>query len=138
MSKKVLFVTNSSTTLLLEQTILQEYTGHEFVTATDGVEAIQRAVEERPDLVVMDVVMPRMNGFEACRRMRIEAGLKEVPIILVTTRGEEDCIEAGWKCGCTDFVTKPINCRELLALIHSHLAFGRSPVAELSNDFAIQ
>jgi CheY-like chemotaxis protein len=61
MSTKVLLVTNSSTTLLLEQMIVQNYTRHEFVTATDGVEAIQRAVEERPDLVLMDVVMPRLN-----------------------------------------------------------------------------
>src|ERR1700687_357709 len=112
MSKKVLLVTDSSTTLLIEQMILKNYTQHEFVTATNGVEAIERAVEEKPDLVLMDVVMPRMNGFEACKRMRLKEGLKEVPVILVTTRGEEEYVEAGWQSGCTDYITKPINCRE--------------------------
>jgi len=135
MSKKILLVDDSNTTILMEQMILQDYTKHEFVTATDGVEAIQRAVEERPDLVVMDAVMPRMNGFEACRRMRIEPELKKVPIILVTTRGEDSCIEAGWQSGCTDYITKPINCRELVALIHSHLACSNMPARDIANDF---
>src|ERR1700682_3581797 len=108
MLKKVLLVTDSSTTLLMEQMVVKNYTKHEFVTATDGLEAIERAIQEKPDLVLMDVVMPRMNGVEACRRMRLEEGLKETPIVLVTTRGEEQCVEAGWQSGCTDYITKPI------------------------------
>ncbi|HJX83062.1 MAG TPA: response regulator [Candidatus Angelobacter sp.] len=121
MSKKILLVDDSNTTILMEQMILKNYTRYESVTATDGLEAIQRALEEKPDLVLMDVVMPRMNGFEACKRMRLEEELQETPIILVTTRGEEQYVEAGYQSGCNDYITKPINSRELVALLDSYL-----------------
>jgi CheY-like chemotaxis protein len=121
MPKKILLVDDSNTTLLMEQMILKNYTKYESVTAKDGLEAINRALEEKPDLVLMDVVMPRMNGFEACKRMRFEEGLQETPIILVTTRGEEQYVEAGYQSGCNDYITKPINSRELVALLDSYL-----------------
>ncbi len=121
MPKKILLVDDSSTTLLMEQMILKNYTDYEFVTAMDGLQAIQTATSEKPDLVLMDVVMPRMNGFEACKRMRLEKGLQETPVILVTTRGEEQYVEAGFQSGCNDYITKPINSRELVALLHSYL-----------------
>jgi CheY-like chemotaxis protein len=91
------------------------------VTARDGLEAIQRAVTEKPDLILMDVVMPRMNGFEACKLMRLERDLQGTPVILVTTRGEEGYVEAGYQSGCNDYITKPINSQELVALMHSYL-----------------
>src|SRR3954471_6561355 len=87
MAKKVLLVDDSTTTLMMEEMILKQRTAYETFTAKDGLDAIARAVEVTPDLVLMDVVMPRMNGFEACKRMRLESSLKNVPIILVTTRG---------------------------------------------------
>jgi CheY-like chemotaxis protein len=121
MPKKILLVDDSTTTLLMEQMILRNYTRYESVTAADGLEAINRAIEEKPDLVLMDVVMPRMNGFEACKRMRLEEGLQETPIILVTTRGEEQYVEAGYQSGCNDYITKPIDSRELVALLDSYL-----------------
>ena len=121
MPKKILLVDDSSTTLLMEQMILKNYTDYEFVTAMDGLQAIQTAASEKPDLVLMDVVMPRMNGFEACKRLRLEEGLQQTPVILVTTRGEEEYVEAGYQSGCNDYITKPINSRELVALLHSYL-----------------
>lgn len=121
MPKKILLVDDSSTMLLMEQMILKNYTRYESMTASDGLEAIKCAVEQKPDLVLMDVVMPRMNGFEACKRMRLEKGLQEMSIILVTTRGEEDYVEAGYQSGCNDYITKPINSRELVALLDSYL-----------------
>ena len=72
MPKKVLLVDDSTTTLMMEEMILKQRTAYECVTAKDGLDAISRAVVEAPDLVLMDVVMPRMNGFEACKRMRLE------------------------------------------------------------------
>ncbi len=134
MSKKVLLVTDSSTTLVTEQMIVKIFTNHEFVTATDGLQAVERAIQEKPDLVLMDVVMPRMNGFEACRRMRLQKGLKKTPIVLVTTRGEEKYVEAGLQSGCTDYITKPIKCRELLALMHNHLEHGNAPAGDIAHN----
>ena len=121
MPKKVLLVDDSTTTLMMEEMILKQRTAYECVTAKDGLDAISRAVVESPDLVLMDVVMPRMNGFEACKRMRLEAGLRDTPIILVTTRGEEEYVEAGFQSGCNDYITKPIDSFELVALLQSYL-----------------
>lgn len=121
MSKKVLLVDDSTTTLMMEEMIVKQSTRYECVTAKDGLDAISRAVVEEPDLVLMDVVMPRMNGFEACKRMRLEDSLKETPIILVTTRGEEEYVEAGFQSGCNDYITKPVNSFELVTLLKSYL-----------------
>lgn len=121
MAKKVLLVDDSSTTLMMEEMILKQSTSYECVTAKDGLDAISRAVVENPDLVLMDVVMPRLNGFEACKRMRLEENLRNVPIILVTTRGEEEYVEAGFQSGCNDYITKPVNSFELVTLLQSYL-----------------
>jgi len=121
MSKKVLLVDDSTTTLMMEEMVLKQSTNYRYVTAKDGLDAISSAIVETPDLVLMDVVMPRMNGFEACKRMRLEDSLRETPIILVTTRGEEEYVEAGFQSGCNDYVTKPINSLELVTLLRSYL-----------------
>ena len=121
MPKKVLLVDDSTTTLMMEEMILKQRTTYDCVTAQDGLDAISRAVVEAPDLVLMDVVMPRMNGFEACKRMRQQASTREIPIVLVTTRGEESYMEAGFQSGCNDYITKPVNGAELVALLQSYL-----------------
>ena len=121
MPKKVLLVDDSATMLMMEEMILKQRTNYECVTAKDGLDAISRAVVEVPDLVLMDVVMPRMNGFEACKRMRMETSLSGMPIILVTSRGEEEYVEAGFQSGCNDYITKPIDGFELVTLLQSYL-----------------
>jgi CheY-like chemotaxis protein len=121
MPKKVLLVDDSSTTLMLEEAILKQNTPYDCVTARDGLDAISRAMVENPDLVLMDVVMPRLNGFEACKRMRLEKSLRDIPIILVTTRGEEEYVEAGFQSGCNDYITKPVDGFELVTLLQSYL-----------------
>lgn len=121
MAKKVLLVDDSTTTLMMEEMILKQHTNYECVTAKDGIDAISRAVEDAPDLVLMDVVMPRLNGFEACKRMRTHTALSQVPIILVTTRGDEEYVEAGFQSGCNDYITKPVNSRELVTLLQSYI-----------------
>ena len=121
MAKKVLLVDDSTTTLLMEEMILKQHTAYQCVTAKDGLDAIAVATDQTPDLVLMDVVMPRMNGFEACKRMRLQSSLRDTPIILVTTRGEEEYVEAGFQSGCNDYLTKPVNSRELVTLLQSYL-----------------
>jgi len=69
----------------------------------------------------MDVVMPNMNGFEACKMMRQQPTTREIPIVLVTTRGEESYMEAGFQSGCNEYITKPIDSAELVALLQSYL-----------------
>jgi DNA-binding response OmpR family regulator len=118
--KKILLVDDSSTILMMEKFILRN-DPYVLVTASNGEEAVQKAISEKPDLILLDVVMPRMSGFEACRLIRDNEASKNVPIIMVTTRGEAANVETGWVVGCTDYVTKPINSVELLAKVRSLL-----------------
>ena len=118
--KKILVVDDSSTALLVERMILSKG-AYNLITAQDGEEAVATAIAEHPDLILMDVVMPRMNGFEACQALRSHPETGQTPIILVTTRGEADNVEKGFTNGCNDYVTKPINSLELLAKIKDYL-----------------
>jgi DNA-binding response OmpR family regulator len=118
--KKILLVDDSSTILMMEKFILRN-DPYALVTAANGEEAVQKAVSEQPHLILLDVVMPKMNGFEACRLIRENDASKHIPIIMVTTRGEAGNVETGWLSGCTDYVTKPINATELLAKVRSLL-----------------
>ncbi len=118
--KKILCVDDSATVLMLEKMLLsrQQY---EIVTARDGSEGVEQARAHRPDLILMDVVMPKMDGFEAVRRIRADEALKGVPVIMVTTRGEPVSMEQGYAAGCSDYVTKPIDGMELLTKVKSHI-----------------
>ena len=118
--KKILLVDDSSTILMMEKFILRNG-AYEIVTASDGEEGVRKALEHRPDLVLLDVIMPKMGGFEACRRMREEEATRSTPIIMVTTRGEATNVETGWSAGCSDYITKPINSIELLAKVRNFL-----------------
>ena len=115
--KKLLLVDDSTTALLMEQMILKNRADFEMIVAHDGLEAVEKTVAEMPDLIVMDVVMPRMTGIEACRQIRLQESTKHIPIILVTTRGEPENVEIGYASGCSDYVTKPINGAELISKI---------------------
>lgn len=119
--KKILLVDDSATALMWERMILktEPYT---LFTASDGMQAVETAQRELPDLILMDVVMPRMNGFEACQALRAKTTTRNVPIIMVTTRSEAQNVEAGFRSGCTDYITKPIDRLELLAKVKSCLA----------------
>lgn len=119
--KKILLVDDSRTSLFMERMILRQGP-YDLVIANDGVEAVEQARAESPDLILMDVVMPRMTGFEALRALRLSEATRNIPVILVTTRGESENVEEGWEAGCNDYVNKPINPEELLAKVRSCLA----------------
>jgi CheY-like chemotaxis protein len=118
--KKILVVDDSSTALLMSMTILSRG-GFVLIAAHDGVEAVEKAHAEHPDLIVMDVVMPKMDGFEACRELRRSEDTRNIPVLLVTTRGEPVNVEKGYESGCTDYLSKPIRGPELLAKVRGHL-----------------
>lgn len=120
-SQKILLVDDSSTTLLIEEMMLREHTQYKLVLARDGEEAVEKALAEQPNLVLMDVIMPRMNGFDACREMRRHEALRTVPIIMVTSRGESYNVEQGFESGCNDYVTKPIDGAELVEIVNGYL-----------------
>lgn len=116
--KKILLVDDSSTILMMEKFILRN-DPFELITASNGEEAVAKAIEQQPSLILLDVIMPKMGGFEACSRIRANESTRDIPVIMVTTRGEAANVENGWANGCTDYVTKPINAIELLAKVRS-------------------
>jgi len=118
--RKILLVDDSETILMMEQMILQKES-YEVVIARDGEEGIAKAVKTKPDLILMDVVMPIMNGFEAVKRLRQREETKSVPIVMVTTEAEMESMEAGYVSGCSDYVVKPIDGLELLTKVKNLL-----------------
>jgi two-component system alkaline phosphatase synthesis response regulator PhoP len=96
-----------------------EFEGYEVITASDGIEGLNRALAESPDLVVLDVMMPRMSGLEVCRQLRAKRA--SIPIIMLTARGQEVDKVVGLEIGADDYVTKPFSIRELLARVRAIL-----------------
>ncbi len=119
MARKILLVDDSATVLMMERMILASER-FQIVTATNGEEAHERARTELPDLILMDIVMPKMTGIQA-RAIKEDPTTSHIPIILVTTRGEAESMEAGYSSGCNDYVTKPVNSAELLGKIRDLL-----------------
>jgi DNA-binding response OmpR family regulator len=128
--KKILLVDDSTTILMMEKFILRN-DPYELMSATNGEEAVLKAAELQPDLILLDVIMPKMGGFEACRLIRENELTRSIPVIMVTTRGEAANVETGWANGCTDYVTKPINAVELLAKVRSILGEATFAAAEV-------
>lgn len=110
---KVLLVDDSEVVLMNEKMLLRNLGNFELVIGKNGKQAVELAKAELPDIILMDVIMPEMNGFEACREIRSDPNTRGIPIIMVTTRGEEDNFVEGYTAGCSDYLTKPIDKNEL-------------------------
>ena len=94
-----------------------EYEGYEVISAGDGVTGLERALKDSPDLVVLDVMMPRMSGLDVCKQLKAQR--PAVPIIMLTARGQEIDKVVGLELGADDYVTKPFSVRELLARVRA-------------------
>lgn len=90
-----------------------EFEGYKVVTATDGDAGLQAALRNLPDLIILDLMLPKVNGYEVCRFLREEK--LEMPILMLTAKGNESDIVLGLKLGADDYVTKPFSIKELLA-----------------------
>jgi two-component system alkaline phosphatase synthesis response regulator PhoP len=96
-----------------------EYEGYEVISAADGAEGLERALRDQPDLVVLDVMMPKMSGLDVCKQLK---GKKpSIPIIMLTARGQEIDKVVGLELGADDYVTKPFSIRELMARVKAVL-----------------
>lgn len=86
-----------------------EFEGYQVMAACTGEEAIGLALQEKPDLILMDVRMPRMTGYEACRLIRAEPALRDVPVMFLSARGQDEEIRAGLEAGANEYLLKPIS-----------------------------
>ena len=118
---KILIVDDSPSQLLGIQRIVEKL-GHESITAEDGAAGVEVAKRELPDMVLMDVVMPNLNGFQATRTLSREATTKHIPVILVTTKDQDTDRMWGLRQGAKAYITKPFSESELSELIVQYLA----------------
>jgi two-component system alkaline phosphatase synthesis response regulator PhoP len=95
--------------------------GHQVLRARDGEEALQLATAERPDLILLDVMMPVLNGLEVLRRLKTDAGLAPTPVIMLTAKGRERDVLSGLSAGAVDYIVKPFSLKDLTARIDAAL-----------------
>jgi DNA-binding response OmpR family regulator len=119
--KRILVVDDSPTALVWQLLLLQEE-NYETLTATDGAEGVRLARIERPDLILLDVAMPPMDGLAACRELRAAPETRDIPILIVTRRGGAESTIAGFEAGCNEYITKPLDRTEYLTKVRTHLA----------------
>lgn len=120
---RILIVDDSPTQLMGIQRIVEKL-GHETLTATDGAAGVETAKAALPDLVLMDVVMPNLNGFQATRTLKREATTSHIPVILVTTKDQETDRIWGIRQGAQGYLTKPFSEAELTEAIVSTIGHG--------------
>lgn len=110
--KKVLIVDDEEFVRQLIQ-IKLKFCGIETVEAGNGIEAIEKAASEKPDLILLDVMMPKMNGFEACQRLKANQATAHIPIVMLTARGDPSAKERGENAGALEYLTKPFSPQKL-------------------------
>lgn len=110
---KVLLVDDSPQVLEQQKAVLGK-TGVDIITAHTGPEAIKKIHIEQPDVIFLDLMLPEMNGDEVCRFIKKDPRLKNIPVIIVTAREEEQTMQRCFRCGCDAFVKKPFTAQELL------------------------
>jgi DNA-binding response OmpR family regulator len=108
-----------------------EYEGYDVLVARDGREGLDRALADSPDLILLDIMLPKMSGLDVCRKLRSNG--VDTPVIMLTARGQEIDKVIGLEMGADDYVTKPFSIKELLARVRAHLRRAARQVAEVES-----
>ena len=123
MAKRVLAVDDDPSILELERVILAQ-DGFEVLTATSAKDALQKLQAEPVDLMLLDVVMPDMDGFELCRQIKADVRFKGLPVIFLTARGGDEALAEGFESGGVMYIRKPFTAAKLLAVVGTLLKTG--------------
>ena len=118
MVKKILVVDSERQIVRLVGNALRK-AGYDVVEAFDGVEALKKVESEKPDMMITEVVLPRMNGFDVLKRLQADPETENMPVIMLTQKAQEADIFAGWQSGVSSYVTKPFNLLEVLTFVGS-------------------
>ena len=124
MSERILIVDDTPANIQMLMAILKEH-GYQLSAATNGRQALEVIERVRPDLVLMDVLMPEMDGYEACRQLKASPAWRDLPIIFLTAKTDTADVVRGFELGAVDYVGKPFNAHELLARVSTHLTLQR-------------
>jgi len=104
-----------------------EIEGFEVVMAVDGAEAVQKAQTEHPNLIILDLMLPKLNGYEVCTKLKQDPAYKHIPIVLFTAKTQDKDEKLGMECGANAYVRKPFRAQELLEKIRSLIAAPAQP-----------
>src|SRR5512136_3099086 len=126
MAEKILIVDDDLDTLRLVGLMLQ-HQGYRINAASSGIQAISFSQTDRPDLILLDIMMPEMDGYEVARKLRSDPNTSNIPIIMFTAKSQVDDKVAGYEAGADDYLTKPTQPRELFAHVKAVLARGKKP-----------
>jgi CheY-like chemotaxis protein len=130
---RILIVDDNRSLVLAAERVLQK-AGFDVLTAYDGVEGLEKARAEKPDLIILDIMMPRMDGYEVCRHLKNDPATAQIPIIILSAKGEVDEkksapaiglkeVYAGYELGVNNFLTKPVTASDILNAIKGELLF---------------
>ncbi len=125
MSPKILVVDDEPALLRLMEFVLAKQ-GYTMLTATNGEEALLQARQQRPDLIVLDIMMPKLDGYQVAEALRADAELGRIPIIMLSAKAQEEDIERGVEAGVDKYVTKPFSPEHLVELASTYLGRGAS------------
>ncbi len=114
--RKILVVDDEKHIVRLVQVNL-ERAGYEIQAAYDGIEALEMVEKDKPDMIVLDVMMPRKDGFETLKELQANPDTKDIPVIMLTAKAQDADIFKGWASGVSSYLTKPFNPRELLTFV---------------------
>lgn len=120
MEGKILIVDDTPQNLDVARGLLENY-GYETIIATSGEKAIIRAEQQIPDLILLDIQMPGLNGFDTCKMLKKSSITKEIPVIFLTAQAETESVINGFEVGAVDYVTKPFQAQELVARVNTHI-----------------
>ena len=120
MAKKILIVEDHPATAEMIANILQ-LDGIGSVIAPDGLAGLEKARLEKPDLILLDIMMPGMNGFEVCDKLKADPGTSPIPIVIVSVRASEDSVKKGKGCGASEYITKPFEPAKLREVVKKYL-----------------
>lgn len=120
MNERILVADDDPDIVDIIQTVL-EGEGFQVLVATDGEEALRKVKQERPDLVILDIMMPKLDGYQVCQQVKNSSALSSIPIVIISARGQEKDRDNGLKAGASDYIVKPFDPLELPEIVRRNL-----------------
>jgi DNA-binding response OmpR family regulator len=123
--ERILAVDDSATVLEMIKSVLVA-DGYDVITAADGAEGLETARREKPDLILLDVMLPKLDGYRVCRLLKFDQNYKGIPIVMLTAKAEDAAVATGMRTGADQYLTKPVEPDTLLAAVASEIERARS------------
>jgi DNA-binding response OmpR family regulator len=119
--KKKILIVDDEPDILETLKFLIESEGFQSITAMDGEDALKKAKETNPDLIILDVMLPKINGYKVCRLLKFDNKYKHIPILMVTARSQEEDKVIGEETGADEYITKPFDIEELIEKVNNYI-----------------